>query len=416
MKRRQFLRNMMALPLATGSFLYGNPDSFINKAHAAISGKTLVVIFQRGGCDGLNVVVPYADENYYNLRPTIAIPAPTGAADSALNLDGFFGLHPGLSPLHQLYQSGVVGVMPAVHYENASRSHFDSQDYIESAVYGGANDGWLNRHLTNQYLDNFEQAGAIRAVSFGNDLAHSLRGSTSVLSFNDLSSFSFNNISPQYFNNLQAVYNQSVSTEHKNRLLVHQDGRLMLAKLQNIMDISSNQYTPENNVTYPGNSYGNQLQQVAQLIKSNVGLELATVSLGGWDTHTNQGGVTGTQANRLNNFSSGIHALYHDLGQNMDDVVILTMTEFGRTAKQNASAGTDHGNASSWFVIGNSVRGGIYGDWPGLQTEQLYRERYLAHNIEYTDVFAEVLVNHLQNTNLSSVLPGQNYQPIGFLS
>jgi uncharacterized protein (DUF1501 family) len=408
MKRRQFIRNLMTLPIATGSFLYANPFSFINSAQAATSaasGKTLVVIFQRGGCDGLNTVVPYGDDNYYNLRSSIAIPA-----SSALDLDGFFGLHPSLSPLHQLYQNGVVGVMPAVHYENASRSHFDSQDYIESAMTGGAMDGWLNRHLSSQAQD-----GIIRAASVGNELSHSLRGSTSVMTFNDLSSFNLDNLNQHFISNLQDIYGQEISSQDKNRLLIHQDGQLMLQNMQRIIDITSNDYSPENNALYPSSTYGRQLQQISQLIKSNVGLEAATINIGGWDTHSNQGGVVGSQASRHADFASGINALYYDLGQRMDDVIILTMTEFGRTAKQNASAGTDHGNASSWFAIGNSVQGGIYGDWPGLQLDQLYRERYLAHNIEYTDIFAEILINHLQNTNLNDVIPGHNYQAIGLL-
>jgi uncharacterized protein (DUF1501 family) len=191
----------------------------------------------------------------------------------------------------------------------------------------------------------------------------------------------------------------------------------MLDNLEVLASLGYDSYSPSNGVSYPDNAYGQQLRQIAYLIKAGLGFEVGTVNHNGWDDHVNQGGAEGPHANRLTDFAKGIAALYNDLGStHMSNVVILTMTEFGRTAKQNASKGTDHGNASSWFVIGRSVNGGIYGDWPGLQPENLYLDRYLKHNIDYRDIFSEIITNHLSNEiGLATVLPNHRYQPVGFL-
>lgn len=413
MNRRNFIKKMLAGSAITGSALSGVP--FMPNVQlanaAAFSGKTLVVIFQRGGCDGLNTVVPFGDDEYYRLRPTISIPSPfSGQSGAALNLDSFFGLHPALSPLYNIHQKGDLAVLPAVHYPNATHSHFSGQDFIESGATRRLNSGWLNRHLSSSPQDS-----AIRAVSFGNELVHSLRGSADALSFNNLSDFTIGEGSDDILASLQGIYQQTAESD-LNRSLIYKNGLLMLDNMKTIEALSAIEYTPANGVTYPGSGYGRQLQQVAQLIKSEVGLEVATVSIGGWDTHSGQGGAVGRQANSHARFASGIEALYNDLGSKMNDVVILTMTEFGRTAKENASAGTDHGDASSWFVIGGNVNNGVYGAWPGLQKSQLVRGRNLSHSVEFLDVFAEVMTRHLHETNLSTVLPGHNYSPIGFLS
>ncbi len=445
MNRRKFIRNLMAVPLASGSFLTGNPFNPAVKSAEAMgltktillgnianqtanndtpgvqisqpgnfAGKTLVVIFQRGACDGLNTVVPFGDDEYYNLRPTIGISRPSGNASSALNLDGFLGLHPRLAPLHTLYQQGVLAVMPAVHYDNPSRSHFESQNLIESGMPQRMMDGWLNRHM-----GALKRESLVRAVSMGDELVHALRGSESVMTFNNISDFGASSFDSATIENLLNIYSDRVF-DNDNLELVHQQGQIMLNNLETLAAVSEEDYTPENGAVYPDSSFGRQLTQIAQLIKSEVGLELATVNIGGWDTHANQGGAEGGQANRHADFASGIAALYNDVKNATNtDVVILTMTEFGRTARENGSRGTDHGNASSWFVVGNPVNGGMYGagaQWPGLREDQLYQGRYLAKTIDYTDVFSEVLSRHLGNNALDSVFPGHRYNPIGFLS
>ncbi len=409
MKRREFLRNMAAMPLigrnliTAGSILAG-----MNNACAA-SGKTLIVIFQRGGCDGLNTVVPFREDEYYNLRPDIAIEPPSYRSDSALDLDGFFGLHPAMTGLYDIFQQGDLAIMPAVHYGNASKSHFSSQDLIEGGVSSRIlNDGWLNRYLLNS-----EYETALRAVSFG-PLAHAMRGVQPVATINRLSSLNGYDDSEREI--LKSIYNQQVKN-NDNRSLLYRHGTLALNNYSLLDQFANSSYAAENGAVYPDTDYGQQLKDIAQLVKAGIGLQAVTLSSNGWDHHAYQGGANGKQAEKLEEFSSGIEAIYKDLGSHMNDVVILTMSEFGRTVKQNASEGTDHGNAASWFAVGRQINGGIYGDWPGLQPEQLYQKRYLAHTLEFTDVYAEVLSKHLgEKDRLSAILPGIHYNPIGFLS
>lgn len=412
MKRRDFLRSMAVTPIIGRSSIAG-VSMFANLKNAfAANGKTLIVIFQRGGCDGLNVVVPYAEDEYYNLRPDIAIAAPSSNPDSALDLDGFFGLHPSLTGLYDIYQQGNLAVLPAVHYSNANRSHFSSQDYIESGTPNKRlSDGWLNR-----YLFATQQTSEIPAISFGS-LSHSLQGNNSVTTISSLDSFSGYNDN-SHLNNLNNILSQPIDNTNKAKSLLYKHGRLALNNLSSLRDISASNYTSEHGSQYPDTLYGQQLKNIAQLVKSGIGLELATVSSNGWDHHVNQGGAQGDQATKLLDFSAGIEALYKDLGPAyMSDVTILTISEFGRTAKQNASKGTDHGNASNWFVIGEQINGGIFGEWPGLLPNQLYLERYLAHSINFTDVYAELLIKHLgTESDLSNILPNSQYQPVGFIT
>ncbi len=415
MNRRQFLSGLAAMPMIGRSVLSGGALlSGLGSAQAEnVSGKTLIVIFQRGGCDGLNVVVPHGEDEYYRLRPDIAIARPGSGADAALNLDGFFGLHPAMSSLYDIYQQGHLAVMPTVHYNNGNRSHFSSQDFIESGI-GGIKtaDGWLNRQLSL----NSQAANDLRAVSFGG-LVHALKGSVPVTSIESIGA-PVSGIDNTILNQLADIYRQPVSSVLKARMLLKQHGELAIDNLFLLDQYKNQAYTSENGAVYPNTTYGKQLRDVARLIKARAGLEVAAVDIDGWDNHVGQGGAQGVQSTRLREFSEGIAALYKDLGSAyMNDVVILTMTEFGRTAQQNASKGTDHGNASSWFVIGHQVNGGIYGDWPGLSSEKLYLGRYLAYSVNFTDIFGELLVKHLDNAlGLATVLPGGLYKPVGFLS
>lgn len=412
MKRRSFLKYIGATP-ATAASLFGGVSSLsmIRNACAA-NGKSLVVIFQRGGCDGLNTVVPHGDDEYYSLRPDISISAPGSNNNSAIDLDGFFGLHPALSPFLEIYQQGDMSILPTVHYPNGNRSHFSSQDFIESGTSNTRKpNGWLNTHLENSSQNN-----PLRAVNFGN-LPHSLHGNARVSTLSNLSDIKSNGFDSNQMTLLESIFKQKTSKTHFNRQLVNNHGLSFLDNLEAVASLDYDSYISSNGINYPDNFYGQQLRQIAFLIKTGLGFEVGTVNHNGWDDHANQGGPEGNQANRLADFSKGIAALYNDLGpQHMGDVVILTMTEFGRTAKQNASKGTDHGNASNWFIIGGGVNGGIYGDWPGLKPDDLYLGRYLKHNIDFRDIFAEIIKNHLDNqANLGSILPNYQYQPVGFL-
>ena len=416
MKRRDFFRCLAAGGLSATTFLYGNPWRWILPSARAATDKTLVVIFQRGGCDGLNVVVPYGDPEYYNLRPTIAVPPPGGSGSRpALALDNFFGLHPSLARLHDIFQDHKLAVMPAVHYPDGNRSHFDSEIIIESGARNKLYDGWLSRHL----VSTPQESVPLRAVGFGNEMPHSLRGEASVSSFNDMGDFSFGGDSHAnaFRDRLRLIYGQETTSGQINRRRIHRQGNILFDNLDFLDSLDPGGYEPENGAEYPNSTYGRQLQQTALLIKENVGLETAALSLGGWDTHSNQGGSQegSYHSRRLQEFADGIGALYTDLGALMDNVVVLTMTEFGRTARENGSRGTDHGNASAWFAVGGAVKGGIYGAWPGLNPENLYRGRYLAQTIDFRDVMAEVVSLHLGNQSLEEVFPDHDYQPVGFL-
>jgi uncharacterized protein (DUF1501 family) len=419
MNRRDFLRTLFAT--TAGSALFSQS---ISSALAASAPKSLIVIFQRGGCDGLNVVVPYGEDEYYNLRPSIAIPPP-GQTGGALDMDTFFGLHPSMSSLHTLYNQNQVAVFPAVHYPNASRSHFDSQTYMESARTGAGNDinrfevsgnveGWLNRHLATS-----ANSTGMRGVSFGSSVADSLLGPVSVSSFNDLRNFDLDleaGAEQRLSNRLNTIYNQGASSSRHYDDLLRSSGQTLFRDLDIVRSIDASNYQPANGANYPDNSYGRQLAQAAQLIKAGTGLELATINLGGWDTHKNQGGAEGGMADRLRNFSDGIAAFYADMGtQQMSNVMILTMTEFGRTSKENGSGGTDHGHASSWFALGGGLTGGVYGTWHGLAEEQRERGRYLAQGVDYRDIFDEILQRHLNNTN-NSIIPDYTASHLGFLT
>ncbi len=416
MKRRTFLKGILGTGVAVGSCVFRNP--LISSAQAATI-PTLVVVFQRGGCDGLNTVVPFGDSDYFRLRPTIAIPQPGNGPLSALDLNGFFGLHPSLSDFMPIYNAGQLAVLPTVQYPDASRSHFDSQVFIESGAKQKDIHGWLNRHL---------QAGGVRsnlqAVSFGSKLSQALRGSIPVQSFSSISAFNLGLAEQDetaLVNSVLPVYGEAASPATEYRQLVHQYGNVLFNNLDTVANIDTENYQPANGAVYPNGSYGRSLREATQLIKMNVGLELVTVDIGGWDTHSNQGNgdPTARQAKRLREFSSGIAAMYQDLeAAGMNNVIILSMTEFGRTCKENGSRGTDHGNAASWFMLGPNINGGIHGTWPGLTEDDMYRGRYLQHTVDYRDIMGDILTGHFghNSASLSSLLPGHNYMPQGLLS
>ena len=405
MKRRHFLRSLLGFA-GTNAFLSGNPLSWqINPALAA-EGKTLVVVFQRGGCDGLNSVIPYGEARYYELRPSIAIAPPdANNSNAALDLNGHLGLHPSLTGLHNLYQQNRLAVFPTTHYPSGSRSHFQSQFYIESAQRVSESDGWINRHIQSQ-INN----ASYRAVGFGNELAQSLRGDETVSSLTRLANFAVgidSNEEALLVQKVSPLYQQTANSNNKG--LLNRFGQKLFSELSLIKDIRATEYIPGNGAVYSSSNFAGQLRDTAQLIKSGVGLEVATVDISGWDTHSNQGGAIGRQASRHQDFAEGIAAFVQDMGQTMDDVVLITSTEFGRTAAENGSQGTDHGYASTWYAIGGGIQGGIYGEWPGLQESDLRDGRYLDSTIDYRNIYAEILTNHLANTDFASILP--NFTP-----
>src|SRR5687767_1240219 len=406
MNRRYFLKSGSIALASIGMSL--SAPSFLERVvlgNTTTGGKrkTLIAIFQRGAVDGLNMIVPFGESNYYNVRPNIAIPKPAaGNAESAIDLDGFFGLHPSMNSLKPLWDSKRLAIVHASGSPDNTRSHFDAQDYMESATPGvkSTRDGWLNRYLQNK---KDEQRSLFRAVSMTQQMPRALQGNAPVLAISNLSNFAIRagNSSASVQGGFEAIYSRN-----KTEMLSH-TGSETFEAVNYLKQANPAQYKPENGAEYPRNAFGNSLLQIAQLIKAGVGLEIAFTDIGGWDTHVNQGNSRGQLANLLQQFSSGLAALYTDLGQRMDDVVVLTMSEFGRTVRENGNRGTDHGHANAMMVMGNSVRGGqVYGKWPGLRSDQLYEGRDLALTTDFRDVFGEVAARHLGNTSLQSVFPG----------
>lgn len=375
---------------------------------AAGRGKVLICLFQRGAADALNVVVPHGEAAYYAMRPTIAIGRPTAAGGTgAIDLDGFFGLHPALAPFKPLYDQHQLAIVHAVGSPSATRSHFDAQDYMETGTPDDKStaDGWLNRYLAVQGTCDECRAGPIRgsvfrAVSLAPETPRILEGPAPTVAMNSIDDFTIRATGTQA-ERLEALYRTGSAD------IIHAAGSETFDAVKLLRAANPQQYEPDNGADYPKSEFGRRLKQIAQLIKANVGLEIAFADAGGWDTHVNQGGATGQLAQRLGDFAHAIAALVADLGDRMGDVAILTMSEFGRMAKENGTGGTDHGHAGALFVIGGDVKGGrVYGAWPGLAPEQLYEGRDLALTTDFRSVFSEVAGRHLGATRLDAIFPG----------
>jgi uncharacterized protein (DUF1501 family) len=415
MERRAFVKSG-ALALVT----MGLSPSFLRRTafgmelFNAPKGKVLICLFQRGAADALNIVVPHGEKAYYAMRPSIAIAQPSrNAAGGAIDLDGFFGLHPALAPLKPLYDRGLLAPVHAVGSPSTTRSHFDAQDYMETGTpdIKGTTDGWLNRYLAVKgTCDECNLAKTpFRAVSLTPQTPRILEGPSATVAMNSLDEFSVR-ATGNSAERLEALYRTGSAD------LVHGTGAEMFDAVKMLRSANPQKYLPQNGAEYPRSQFGQRLLQIAQLIKANVGLEIAFADVGGWDTHVNQGSSTGQLAQRLDDFSRSIAALVADLGDRMDDVVIMTMSEFGRMARENGNRGTDHGHAGALFVIGGHVKGGkVHGKWPGLEQEQLYEGRDLALTTDFRSVFAEVVSDHLGARALDRIFPGFAASPRDFL-
>ncbi|MBA2340556.1 MAG: DUF1501 domain-containing protein [Pyrinomonadaceae bacterium] len=413
--RRFFLRSG-AIAVAGLGLAGGNLPSFLGRTVLAqnVIGasngrrKTLIAIFMRGAVDGLNMVVPHGERAYYDLRPTLAIPQArniiTNQAESVVDLDGFFGLHPSLRMLKPLWDEKRLGIIHAVGSPDATRSHFDAQDYMESATPGvkSTQDGWLNRMLQTQPAET--KQSPFRAVSMTQNMPRTLQGRAPALAISNLNDFTIRagNSSTNVQGGFESIYEQASGDALSGT------GRETFEAVNYLKRVNPAQYKAENGAQYPRGRFGDSLLQIAQLIKAGVGLEVAFTDIGGWDTHVNQGAARGQLALRLAELGAGLNALVTDLGAaRMNDVVVLTMSEFGRTARENGTRGTDHGHANAMFVIGGTTHGGkVHGQWPGLKSEQLYEGRDLALTTDFRDVFGEVAQKHLGNRNLPAIFPG----------
>ncbi len=403
--RRIFLKNG-AFALVSLGFA---PSFLARTAFAAAPSrrsKQLIAIFQRGAVDGLSVVVPFGEREYYRTRPTIAIPRPGGGDAAALDLDGFFGFNPRLRVLEPLWDRRELAVVHACGSPDSTRSHFDAQDYMETATPGvkSTGDGWLNRYLQVRRAD---AATPFRAVALTGQLPRMLHGTAPALAMNSIGRFGLRTESLN--TSFEAQYQAAADR------VLHGTGREAFGAMKQLETADPSRYQPENGAEYPRSAFGQALRQIAQLTKAGVGLEVAFAEVGGWDTHVNQGGAQGQLATRLDDLARGIAALVADLGERMADVVVLTMSEFGRAVSENGNRGTDHGHGNVMMAIGGGVRGGrVYGKWPGLEREHRYEGRDLAVTTDFRDVFGEIVVRHLGVADPTPIFPGYSVQPANF--
>ena len=393
------------------SFLRGAGASIVTFGFAprlvwsqAAQHKVVVSVFQRGAVDGLNMVVPFGEQTYYDSRPNIAIPMPSREGDGrALDLDGFFAFHPAMAPLKPLFEKERLAVIHAAGSHDPTRSHFEAQDYMESATPGvkTTRDGWMNRYLQSVGGD----ATPLRGMSIGRNLPRTLAGRSATLSVGS--------VAEARLNGPARLYRELFRGETED--IVSEASGELFETLDFLAGKRLEDYNPS--VDYPNGRFPVAMRDVAQLIKSDVGLETAFVEIGGWDHHANEGGARGQIANRLREFSGGLRAFYDDLGDRIEDVVVVTMSEFGRTARENGNAGTDHGHGNVMIVLGGPVLGGkVYGDWPGLEASQLHEGRDLAITTDFRNVLAEVLIGHLGAGDLDEVFPNFDIaKPLGFI-
>ncbi len=402
LSRRVFMKNGGLALLSLGF-----APAFLSRtveAATAARRKVLITIFQRGAVDGLNMVVPFGEREYYASRPSIAIPRPNDP-QGAVDLDGFFGLHPRLAPLKPLWDARQLAIVHASGSPDGTRSHFDAQDYMETATPGvkSTQDGWLNRYL---HAREHADATPFRAVALAAQLPRSLQGTEPALAIGQIGQFGIR--AGQATDMLQASFESEYAAAADK--VLNRTGNEAFDAIKMMKSADPSKYQPENGAEYPRSAFGDALRQIAQLVKADVGLEVAFAELGGWDTHVNQGNAVGQLAQRLDDFSRGIAALARDLGDRMGDTIILTMSEFGRAVAENGNRGTDHGHGNAMFIIGGqNVKGGkVYGRWPGLAREQRYDGRDLAVTTDFRAVFAEVVRGHLAASDTRSIFPGFN--------
>lgn len=409
----------------------------IGPRYREVDGNALVVMFLRGGADGLNIVAPYGDDEYYKLRPTLGLAAPgdrrSGVKARAIRLDDRFALHPALAPLAPLHAEGRLAAVHAIGSWDDSRSHFEAMEAMErglARVSSGASSGWLARHLATTARDG---DSPLRAVSISETMPDSLRGATTATALRELAQFRL--LDPfaaptgadgkQHHSPAGTATGEGFSAmEETLREMYSGDGRhsaaggdsllagghAALAAMEAVRRLDPANYRPSSGANYPRGEIGDAFRQVACLVKGEVGLEVACLEMGGWDTHVAQGADIGWQALRLTELGQALAAFDADLGRHTKTVTTVVMTEFGRRAYENTGLGTDHGRAGAWLLMGESVVGGpVHTEWPGLKKDQLDDNGDLRVTTDYRDVLAEILLKRLKNDRLSEVFP--NYTP-----
>ena len=414
--RRYFLKSSGALALYCGFSPSGllratGPAEPVNK------GKTLVVIFLRGGMDGLNFIVPHADPSYKGLRKSLQLAEP-GQPDGVIDLDGYFGLNPRAAAIQPLFAEGQARALHAVGYDLNTRSHFEEQDTWETGVTGNtvSSDGWLNRHLVTS-----KGHGPVRAVSIGDNLPRILRGKAPAFALHGIADLSLPSVTKGDDVAMRAALEHAYCTplpEHRDaaRELLSETTQTTIDGIETIKKATAQGYQP--GAKYPKNEFARRLSEAARLIKTNIGIEVIEIDYGGWDTHQNQGGIVGAYGNLVQNLADGLAAFHKDMGELMKETLVLTISDFGRTAAENGTGGTDHGWANCMLALGavsSKAPKAVITKWPGLAKEQLHQGRDLLHTTDFRDVLGEVVSDHLGNPALKTILPNHDFQPVGLV-
>jgi len=406
LRRREILGAAGAGILSTA---LPRPAGLLRRAFAGDDTiRTVVVIFLRGGADALSVIVPFGDETYYALRPTQAIaPEATGDVPGVIQLDKTFGLNPALAPLEPFWAAGKFAGIVNVGSPHPTRSHFDAQDFMEYAAPGSRTirDGWLNRYLHRTrkpaLVLSASQESNLRAFALQGLLPRALRGRYPVLAVPDKRVLDDDEVLDLF----EPLYEDegeqdSLAGEMSRRAdesdAVLQTGRDTVSTLRRFREIVSGP-DEEKRHAYPATAVGAKLQAIAKVIRAGAGLEVAALDIGGWDTHANQGSTDGTMTRLLGGLAQGIAAFADDLGPALENTLVVTMSEFGRTCRENGNFGTDHGHGGCMLLLGGSVAGGkIHGDWNGLAEQSMYQSRDLHASTDFRDVFAAILRDHLR--------------------
>lgn len=399
--RRAFMKagGLALLSLGADPLFLDRAAYALRATGARASKRTLVCLFQRGAVDGLSMIVPAGDPYYWQERQRIALPR-----EQLVPLDDMFSLHPRLSPLKSLWDQHSLAIVHGVGSPSISRSHFDAQDFMESGTpdIKSTPDGWANRYCSHA-LEH--QNTPFRAVAFGPQLPRTMAGSAPALAIDDLRTFGMKAARGEGAQKLTAAFEELYGGSATG--LVASSSAESFEAIRMLKTANPGANPPANGAQYPTGKLGQSMQQVAQLIRADLGLEIAFVDVGGWDTHVNQGNDQGQLASRLDELGRTLGAFSTDLGERMRDVVVITMSEFGRTVKENGTGGTDHGHGTAMMVMGGDVRGGkVYGKWPGLAPEQRYEGRDLAVTTDFRSVFSDALQGALGPADIAQVFPG----------
>ncbi len=406
--RRDFLKSALAMPAwildSRTPNQYRPRFTVLTPKGQEPRANIMVCIFLRGGMDGLNVVIPHGDADYYRLRPSLAIAEPDSGKDTTgIDLDGFFGLHPALRPLKDIWDDNGLAFVHAAGSPDPTHSHFDAMDYMERGTPGEKHipTGWLARHL--QVAAN-ENGSPFRAVGFGTLLPSSLRGPVPAIALQSIADF---HLGGRYQGGEVDEFQTAISEMYAADPTLGGRADFTFGAVQLLESVVSGEYQASNGAKYTESEFGQSLKQVAQLIKAEIGLEVAAVDLGGWDTHVDQGSLAGNMPGLLADLSTSLAAFYHDLGDTMKRVTVVAMSEFGRRASENGGQGTDHGHGNVMLTMGKSLNGGkVYGQWPGLSPEALIAPGDLAITTDFRSVLSELVSKHLRNPALDQVFPG----------